>query len=327
MPLPIAVVGAGSMAREHLRAFADVPGVELAGLFSRTREKAERLAAEFGIGVVAGGVDELFERTAAGLVVVTVSGEAMRDAALACMVHPWTLLLEKPPGLDVAEAEEIRRAAAAAGRTVLVGLNRRFLSSTQAVLDDLADVAGRRSIVVQDQEDQAAARAAGFHPRVVETWRHANAIHTIDYLRCFGRGEVTAVRTIEPWRPEAPGIVLAKVEFAGGDVGLYEGIWNGPGPWAVAVSTPTRRWELRPLEQAAVQRAGERKSTPAPRHEWDERFKPGLRRQAEEASAAALGRPHRAVTLDDGLATMRLIDAIFRTEQGGQNRMPDSYGI
>lgn len=314
MSLPIAVIGAGAMAREHLRAFGDVPGVALAGISSRTREKAERLAAEFSIGVVADGVAELYERTAAGLVVVAASGEAMRDAALACVNHPWTLLLEKPPGVDVAEAEEIRRAAAAAGRTVLVGLNRRFLSSTQAVLDDLAGLDERRFIVVQDQEDQSAARAAGFHPRVVATWRHANAIHTIDYLRCFGRGEVAAVRTIEPWRPEAPGIVVAKVEFASGDVGLYEGIWNGPGPWAVAVSTPARRWELRPLEQAAVQRAGERRLTPAVRHEWDERFKPGFRRQAEESVAAAEGRPHRAVTLDDALSTMRLIDAIFRVD-------------
>jgi len=312
MSLPVAFIGAGAMAREHLRAFQEVPGVALAGLAGRSRDKAERLAAEFDIPVVAGGVDELFARTAAALVVVAVSGEAMLETALACCRHPWTLLLEKPPGVDVAEAEQIRAAAAASGRTVLVGLNRRFLSSTQAVLDDLAALDAPRYVKVQDQEDLAAARAGGFHPRVLAAWRHANAIHVIDYLRCFGRGEVTAVRTVEPWRPESPGIVLAKVEFASGDLGLYEGIWNGPGPWAVSVSTPARRWELRPLEQAAVQQTGERRPAPVPRHDWDERFKPGFRLQAEEAVAAAQGRSHRAATLDDALATMRLIDAIFR---------------
>lgn len=312
MSLAVAFIGAGAMAREHLRAFQDVPGVSLAGLASRTRDKAERLAAEFNVPVVAGGANELFDHTAAALVVVAVSGEAMLQTALACCRHPWTLLLEKPPGVDVAEAEQIRAAAAAAGRTVLVGLNRRFLSSTLAALEDLAPLHDRRYVHVQDQEDLAAARAGGFHPRVLASWPHANAIHVIDYLRCFGRGEVTAVRAIEPWRPESPGIVLAKIEFSSGDLGLYEGIWNGPGPWAVTVSTPARRWELRPLEQAAVQQAGERRLAAVPRHEWDERFKPGFRRQAEEAAAAAQGRPHRAVVLDDALATMRLIDDIFR---------------
>ena len=50
--------------------------------------------------------------------------------------------------------------------------------------------------------------------------------------------------------------------FASGDIGLYEGIWNGPGPWACTVTTPRRRWELRPLEKAVFQNAGERKLNP-----------------------------------------------------------------
>ena len=41
----VAIVGAGAMAREHIRAFADVPRVTVCGIHSRTREKAEKLAA------------------------------------------------------------------------------------------------------------------------------------------------------------------------------------------------------------------------------------------------------------------------------------------
>ena len=47
------------MAREHLRAFRDVPGVRLAGIHSRTRARAEALAAEFGVALVADSVAEL----------------------------------------------------------------------------------------------------------------------------------------------------------------------------------------------------------------------------------------------------------------------------
>ncbi len=42
----VAFVGAGYMGTEHAKAFADVPGVELSGIFSRTRERAEKLAKE-----------------------------------------------------------------------------------------------------------------------------------------------------------------------------------------------------------------------------------------------------------------------------------------
>ncbi len=53
-PCRVAVVGAGGMAREHLRAFGDVPGVALAGIHSRTRVRDEALAAEFEVPAVAG---------------------------------------------------------------------------------------------------------------------------------------------------------------------------------------------------------------------------------------------------------------------------------
>ena len=41
----VAFVGAGYMAEEHMRAFAGLPGVIIAGIHSRTRARAEKLAA------------------------------------------------------------------------------------------------------------------------------------------------------------------------------------------------------------------------------------------------------------------------------------------
>jgi predicted dehydrogenase len=139
----------------------------------------------------------------------------------------------------------------------------------------------------------------------------ANSIHTIDLMRVFARGKIRSVRPIIPWIPERPSTVVAHVDFDSGDVGLYEGIWNGPGPWAVQVSTSQQLWELRPLEQAAVQRRGTRVLIPQPPDPSDVDFKPGVRRQAEAAANIAVGGPPTLPTLADGLETMRLIQAIF----------------
>src|ERR1041385_1274629 len=94
----VAIVGAGNMAREHIRAFMDVPGVVVAGIHSRTRARAESLAAEFGIGHVCDSAAELYDRTRADLVVVTVSETSANPVARTCFEFPWTILLEKPPG-------------------------------------------------------------------------------------------------------------------------------------------------------------------------------------------------------------------------------------
>ncbi|WP_247883859.1 Gfo/Idh/MocA family oxidoreductase [Azospirillum sp. B21] len=314
----VAVIGAGSMAREHLRAFADVPGVLLTGIHSRTRARAEALAAEFGISAVCDDIASLYAASKADLVVVTVTELSMAAVAKACFAFPWTILLEKPAGYDLADAVGIAEAAGAARARVHVALNRRHLSSTRTALDDLNAVPGPRFIHVQDQESMAQAAAIGHPETVVRNWMYANAVHMVDYLAVFGRGTVTSVTPVQPWDPERPGIVLAKVEFSSGDLALYEAVWNGPAPWACTVTTPARRWEMRPLEKAVFQNAGERMLNPAPLHPWDEAFKPGFRRQAELAVQVAGGGPSDGLpTLEDSLATMRLIAAIYGDEKHG----------
>jgi len=236
---------------------------------------------------------------------------AMNTVSRACFEYPWTILLEKPAGCNFADAEDIEAAARSRNRRVFVALNRRHYSSTQTVLSDLKKLTGQRFIQVQDQEDQASALQAGQPKTVVDNWMYANSIHLIDYFLMLGRGKICAVESIIPWNPNEPRYVLAKVSFDSGDVGLYEGIWSGPGPWAVSVNTPDKRWEMRPLEQAAFQIAGQRKIETVESHLWDTKFKPGLRLQAEKAVAAAKGDANDLPTLQNARGSMRLVQAIF----------------
>jgi len=312
-PLRLAIVGAGAMAREHIRAFLDLPGNSVAGIWNRTRNKAEMVASEFGIPVVADSIEELYGRTRADLAIVAVYEPAINPIMKRALAHPWAILMEKPVGLDLLDGEDIAavaRSRADKSGNVYVGLNRRYLSSTQAALSDLCNDPHPRFIHVQDQQNLETARQIGHADIVVRNWMYANSIHLVDYFCAFGRGDITEVTRVAPWQPENPGVVLAKIAFTGGDIGLYEGIWNGPGPWACTVTTSRRRWEMRPLERASYQNAGERTLNPVEAHPWDKDFKPGLRLQAQHVAEAVYG-DAPAVTLDEGLRTMRLIEAIY----------------
>jgi predicted dehydrogenase len=310
-PIRIAIIGAGAMGREHGRAFAAVANTRISGLHSRTRTNAEALAHELGVAEVHDTVEQLFERTHAQLVVVAVPELAISPVLHECLRFPWTIFMEKPVGYDLADGEAIAAAAKAAGARIMVGLNRRFLSSTSAALDDLRADPAPRFIHVQDQQSLATARIVGHPDLVVCNWMYANSIHLVDYLIAFGRGAVSGVERVVPWRPEAPGLVLAKVSFTSGDLGLYEGIWDGPGPWACTVTTGRRRWEMRPLEQAAFQNAGERVLNSVEPHRWDRDFKPGFRLQAERVIAALFAPQPDVPELDEAMRTMRLIHDIF----------------
>jgi hypothetical protein len=77
------------------------------------------------------------------------------------------------------------------------------------------------------------------------------------------------------------------------------------------VTTPRRRWELRPLEKAQFQNAGERALNAVEPDQRDGAFKPGFRVQAERVLAAWRGEPSQAATLDDALATTELVGRIY----------------
>jgi predicted dehydrogenase len=310
--ISIAIVGAGGMAREHAKAFASLPGVTVAGVTSRTRAKADALASELGIPVVADSVADLRKQTSADLVVITVPELSANPVALSAFEHPWAVLMEKPAGYDLADAEKI--AAAAKGRTapVMVGLNRRFYSSSRTIKRDLDTRPDeKRFIHVQDQQSYAEARRYNHPPQVIEKFMYANSIHLIDLVPFFGRGQVTKVDQVTPWRGEATEVMLAYVEFDSGDTALYEGLWKGPGPWAANVSTPGKRWIMQPLEQAIYQNAGERARHTIEASDEDKQFKAGFLLQARSAVAAVRGEASEIPSIEDSLQTMRLINRMF----------------
>jgi predicted dehydrogenase len=309
-PTSVAFVGAGPTGKAHMQAFRDVPGVQVVGIMNRSRAKAEAVAAELGICSVHDSISKLYQETKADLIVVTVSILSVRSVLLECMAFPWVILVEKPPGIDLKEADELLTEARRLGARIFVAMNRRAMSSTRLALADLANNQERRFIQVCGQED--AERLATVHPpEVVSRAMYANSIHCIDYLRIFGRGEVTSVQVPGRWDPVEKSPVSAWITFSSGDIGSYIGVWDAPSPWSVSITTASKRWEMRPLEKAGNQLRGQYVLTPHEPHEWDRLFKPGFRWQAEECVKAVHGLPSQAVTLEDAVATMSLIAHIY----------------
>jgi predicted dehydrogenase len=306
----VAVVGAGYMAREHVRAFASLPSVEIAGVCSRTRSRAEALAATCGAAVY-DTVDAIYEATRADAVVVAVNELSMPDVCAAVFRYPWLCFLEKPVGVDIAAARSILENARAARVRAYVALNRRSYSSTRQALQALNRDDGPRLISLLDQEDMQAARAFGQPDVVVRNYMYANSIHIVDYFSVFGRGAIVSVEPIVPWTAENPGYVVAAVGFSSGDRGIYQAVWNGPGPWSATITNPQVRAEMQPLEKLRIQRRGERRFDEVATDPIDAEFKPGLRYQAEQVLAALEGKPAALATLDDATRSMSLCAYIY----------------
>jgi predicted dehydrogenase len=309
--LRVAVIGAGYMASEHLRAFAACPDVQLVGIHSRSAARVQALAKLYPGLEVATSVDELQASTAADLVVVAVPELACRLVCEQAFHHSWALLIEKPVGHTLTEALQIEQLASSAQSRAYVALNRRFYGSTLQLQKELQPIVASRVVTILDQEDPAAALAAGQPAEVVRYWMYANSIHLIDYFSQFCRGDHLDTQVLTPWQPLEPGPVIAKLRFSSGDIGLYQAGWNAPGPWSVAVSTPSLRAELRPIEQLSLQPAGSRQAKLQLVDPLDQEFKPGLLRQAQAAIQAARNLPTTLPTLAEANRSMALVASIY----------------
>ncbi|MHB8799682.1 MAG: Gfo/Idh/MocA family protein [Thermoanaerobaculia bacterium] len=312
----VAIVGAGLMAQEHARAFASIEGVRITGVCSRKRERAERLAAVHGAQVFE-SVDAMYRDVRPAAVVVAVNEVSARDVCSAVFRHPWVCLLEKPVGVDLAEAETILGWARRAGAKAYVALNRRSYGATRRARTEVRADDGPRLISILDQEDMKAALERGKPEVVVRNYMFANSIHLIDYFTVFARGELVSVERPIPWTPESPGNVVATLRYDSGDTGVYQAVWDGPGPWSVTVTNPSVRLEMRPLERLGVQRRGERGTTEATPEQLDLDFKPGLRWQAEQIVRAMSGETADLATLADATRSMTLCAALYGLSTAG----------
>ncbi|MBX7059483.1 MAG: Gfo/Idh/MocA family oxidoreductase [Leptospirales bacterium] len=311
MKARVAFIGAGYMAAEHAKVYASLDTAVLVGVCSRSKERAIAFAGAFGLPLATDSIDELLEEARPDLTVVAVPELSVRDVCVNALRFPSKLLVEKPVGRNLSEAEYILECAGSRAGDIRVALNRRYYASTAAAARGLQNDQGPRVIHIQDQEDLERAAAGGQPREVLENWMYANSIHLIDYFSVFGRGKADVVTRLGNWTFENPEAFSAILDFDSGDRGIYTALWNMPGPWSVSISTASQRWELRPLEVAASQKRGERKIVEEPRDAWDTEFKPGLRRMADDAIAFATRRPTMLPDLRESVKTMRLIHAIY----------------
>lgn len=306
----VAIVGAGYMASEHARAFAAIPAVRIVGVCGRRPDRAEALAAQH-CAPVFDDIGRMAAETHAAIVVVAVNELSMAAVCSEVFKHSWLVFLEKPVGVDWPQAREIADQAARAGARAYVALNRRSYASTRQALATLAEGQGPRLVSVLDQQDMASAAAGGQPAEVVRNYMFANSIHLVDYFNCFCRGRVREIVCPVPWSPEVPGHVVAVLRYDSGDSGVYQAVWNGPGPWSCTVTNDTVRVELRPLERLGIQRRGERRLTEVAPDPIDSEFKPGLMWQARQVLEAHAGRPHTLASIGDALDSMALVADIY----------------
>jgi UDP-N-acetylglucosamine 3-dehydrogenase len=138
-----AVIGVGSMGFNHARVYAELPGVELAGVSDSNLERAEFVADKFGTQAYQ-DYHELLEKTKPEIVSITVPTSLHESVAADALQSGAHVLVEKPIAATLAEGKRLIAFAKKMERKLMVGHIIRFNPAIRALKAQLeADKLGR----------------------------------------------------------------------------------------------------------------------------------------------------------------------------------------
>ena len=102
-----AILGTGIIARKMAYTLNEMEGVRLYAVASRTAEKAEAFANEFGAEKAYGSYEEMAKDSGIDLVYVATPHSLHAENALLCLEHGRNVLVEKPFAVNARQAEEV----------------------------------------------------------------------------------------------------------------------------------------------------------------------------------------------------------------------------
>src|ERR1044071_5057995 len=129
LPVGIGIIGTGFARTTQIPGFRDCMGVKVVALASRTRERAEAVAKEFGIEYVTPDWIDVVTHPDVHLISVVTPPSTHKEITLAALEHGKAVICEKPMPLNAAEAAEMVAKANAAGVLAVIDHELRFLNS------------------------------------------------------------------------------------------------------------------------------------------------------------------------------------------------------
>lgn len=234
----IGVIGAGFIVRDcHLVAYREA-GFRVVDITSRTRSKAEEVAATHGISKISNSIEELLDNPAVNILDIAVppvdQPEVIRRVLrhVSQNGHLLGILAQKPLAMSPAEAVEIVRGCSAKGIVLQVNQNMRY------------DPAVRVAKHLLNEKVLGEVVLATIQMRAVPHWMDwahdgrslATYIMSIHHLDCFRYWLGDPARVIASTRPDPrtrfkhdDGLNLYILEYENGArATAWDDVWAGP---------------------------------------------------------------------------------------------------
>src|SRR5262245_50756835 len=121
----VAVIGAGSMGRNHTRVYREIPDAELVGVVDENRGSAEEIA-RLNNTQPYDDLSRLLDEAKPEAVTVAVPTQVHYEVVKQALEGGCHILVEKPIAATVEEAQDLMQLAKNVGKVLMVGHIERF---------------------------------------------------------------------------------------------------------------------------------------------------------------------------------------------------------
>ena len=136
--IKVAVIGVGSMGRNHARVYSELPEAELVAVADADGQVADRVASQFGVKAYA-DYRQMLEVECPQAVSIAVPTALHEEAATAALKAGAHVLVEKPIAAMLEEGQRLIELAKRISRQLMVGHIVRFNPAMQALKQKLED--------------------------------------------------------------------------------------------------------------------------------------------------------------------------------------------
>jgi predicted dehydrogenase len=224
MTLKSAVIGVGSMGRNHARIYWELPDVEFVGVADGDLAKAEAIAQRYGTKAYT-DYRTMLDEQKPDIVTVAVPTIYHLDVALDVISRGIHLLVEKPIAFNLEQGKQIIEAANEANVKLMVGHIERFNPAVIALKQHIAD--GELGRVFQID----AHRQGPFPARIGDVGVVIDlAVHDLDIMRYVTGQEIIRVyaETEHRIHSQHEDLLAGLVRMADGTVGTLTINWLTP---------------------------------------------------------------------------------------------------
>ena len=269
----IGIIGSGYISDFHIHVLKSFKSVNISAIYSRNINNAKYKAEKYKIPFFTNKLNNFLKNNYDGIYIL-VSADQIYKFAKIILSKKIPVLIEKPPGLNIKELNELIKISRKNNTINLIGTNRRYYSIFKKIFKHINSNNRLISILIEGHENYWNILKLNKSKKILSNWQYSNSIHTVDLINFFAKSSVDKVISNKSTLKKHFN-VSALIKYKNGINATYISNWSSPDRYSIKIFTEKKTFFIKPLEECYYLNQNFKKINIIP-DKVDKVYKPGF---------------------------------------------------